>query len=45
MPPLADNTAHDGGAIAIHATDGPSDIQVYNSIFADNSPEQISIAR
>lgn len=40
---FADNTAHDGGAIAIHASDGPSDIQVYNSIFANNSPEQISI--
>ncbi len=40
---FADNTAHDGGAIAINAIDGPSDIQVYNSIFADNSPEQISI--
>ncbi|MCF8334315.1 MAG: hypothetical protein K9I47_09225, partial [Bacteroidales bacterium] len=40
---LADNLANDGGALAIKTTYGPANVQVYNSIFYDNGPEQISV--
>ena len=40
---LADNLANDGGALAIITTYGPANVQVYNSIFYDNGPEQISV--